>query len=410
MPRESSARSVASGDLRAAMDRLLITHGAYIPVELLLDLGWLRWSDYEAWRQGELASIERALGVDVRDVSRLLRDAADWASTLGLAPERQAYFGWATHSQRQIAFGETLTTATEALLATHYLPPQAVSEGAQLDIFMHSGKIAALEAMRVALRSQDPAAARQSLHDLAATAPEHRLLPAASQLTAVLAELPGWLPPDAAEHHLAFLEQVVEPAARELLGADARPLLAACWRRLAKGLSGVPFDPERPSLHASYAYLRCHDYRDAMITVLETPAYAAQPAFLARLAEARRRDGDRKGAIETWCVLCWHFPAAAITVLDNPAIPDSRLRGVWLEFRELDLDPPAETVLFPARLLLAEPGLARALPHELGSGDSVGEQAFCKVRSLLREDGIEARKSVRAVAPWLLECYLGSHV
>lgn len=404
---ESSAARLLPADLQTAMDRVLITHGAYIPVELLLELGRLRYSDYEAWRCGEHSNLEGALAGDARDTVRLLHEAAAWAESLGLEAERQVYFGWGDCAARELAFAHGRRPEADAMLATHYVPPAKSADAGQLDIFMHSGATAAVEALRAALRARDPTAAERNLANLTSRAPEHRLLPAAGRLTGALAGLSHPLPADAAESELEFLERVLEPAARDVLGPDARGLLGPFWRRLANALADAPFDPQRPLLHASHAYLRCHEWRRAATAVLETPAYAAEPELLARLAEVRRRDGDRRGAIETWCLLCWRFPAAAEALLDDPEFPDRRLREAWIQF--CDLDPPAETVLFPACFLLGERGLARALASDFAAGDSEGENAFRAVRRLLCDDGIEARRAVRAAAPWLLDGYLGPH-
>lgn len=397
-------------EIQAAVDRMLITHGAYIPVELLLDLGWLRHSNYEAWRRGEQPSLERAFVAAALDVVRLLHEAADWARVLGLEPEPQIYFGWGDCAGRQLAFGDGRLPEMDSRLATHYVPPAATTEVGQLDIFVDSGATAALADLRAALRARDSSAAERNLANLKSRAPSHGLLPAAALLTDALANLSDPLSQAAVASELQFLEQVLGPVARNFLGSDARGLLAPFWRRLANALADVQFDPECPARHASHAFMHCHDWRRAAAAVERTPGYASEPVLLARLAEAHRREGDRNGAIATWCLLCWRFPAAADTVLDRPALPDTRLRQTWMEFRDLDLDPPAETALFPARLLLSEPGLARTLAADLAAGDSDGEMAFRAVRRLLCNESIEARKAVRAAAPWLLECYLGLYV
>jgi hypothetical protein len=55
------------------VDRVVTGHGAYIPVEMLLDLDWLRLADYEAWRRGDLPGLEAALPADVASTVRLLK-------------------------------------------------------------------------------------------------------------------------------------------------------------------------------------------------------------------------------------------------------------------------------------------------------------------------------------------------
>lgn len=388
------------------MDRMLIMHGAYIPAELLLDLGWLRYSDYEAWRYGRRRHLDDAIAGDIRDAVRLLRDAADWAGRLGLEAEPQVYFGWGDCAGRELSFGDGGCPGADALLATHYVPAAHTDGVSQLDIFTHSGTTAALAALHAALRARDRAAAGRAFEQLRSQAPRHRLIPAAERVTGALATLSEPLSPDATESELGFLAQVLEPAARDVLGADARGLMGPFWRRLATALAGLPFDPQRPSLHASYAYLRCHDWRRAARAVLDTPGYAEEPALLARLADARRRDGDRKGAVADWFRLCWRFPAEAAARLDDPGFPDRKVREAWIDFRDLDVEPVPPTGFFPAHMLLTAPGLARALAPDLAVGDGHGEQAFRAVRCLLSNDDMAARKAVQTAAPWLLARYL----
>lgn len=185
-----------------------------------------------------------------------------------------------------------------------------------------------------------------------------------------------------------------------------------CWRRSGSAwltpLAGAPFDPEHPALHASYAYAQCLDWCRTPAAVEAVEDYAAQPVLLARLAEARCRNGDRDGAIGTWAALRWRFPADAEKIMEGPELPDNRLREAWIRFCDQNLDPPPETSLFPAYLLLIEPALARSLPAELSAGNSVGEYAFRAVHQLLRRDSMDTRRAVHCTSAWLLEMYLRS--
>ncbi len=285
-------------------------------------------------------------------------------------------------------------------------PPGADAAGGQLDLFLDSGATTALLDLRTALCARDPEAAGRALAALAAHAPEHSLRPAAERLTEAVAHLSVPLSPADAETQLETLEQVLSPAARDVLGPQAHDLLTPCWQRLAAALAYAASDPARPALHASHAYARCLDWRRAAAAIEAVPDHAAQPALLARLAEAHGRDGDRHAAIAAWCMLCWRFPASAERTMDDPKLVDVKLREAWIEFCELDLDPPPEVSLFPARLLLTEPYLAHALAPGLAAGDSVGENAFGTVRELLRRDTTDSRRDVHTAAPWLLKAYL----
>lgn len=393
-------------DIQAAVDHVLTTHGAYIPVELLLTLGRLRYTDYRAWRRGEQPSLESVLADDPQHTVALLTEAAAWARGLGLQPEDQLYSGWGSRARQQLAFFHDSGGDAEALLATHHVRPAVSAAGGQLDIFLDSGPTVALQDLRTALLAQDTAAAERCLEMLFSKAPEHPLRLATRRLIDALASLSTRLSPEQSETELEALEQVLLPVAQDVLGPHARDLMTAFWQRLAAALIAAPFDPTRPKLHASYAYVRCLDWRRAVAAIEAVPGYAAHPALLARLAEARYRDGEYNGAIAAWCMLCWCSASTAETALNELPPPATKLREAWIDFRDFDLDPAPETGLFPARLLLAEPGLARALAPDLAAGDSDGQHAFRAVRQLLQQDCIDTRKAVRKVAPWLLEAYL----
>jgi len=274
----------------------------------------------------------------------------------------------------------------------------------QLDLFLNSGAAVALIDLRAALRAHDTAGAQSALAALAAHEPGHRLSPAAERLVGALARMSAPLPRAGAEDELNTLEQSLVPAARRLLGRDALEVLAPLWRRVAGALASVPFDPEHPRLHASYAYVQCLDWAGAIAAIEAVPGHASEPVLLGRLVEAHSRAGDRTSEIAAWCRLCWHAPDAASECLDAGEMPDTFVREAWLEFLELDAEPGTEW--FPAYLLLGVPGLASWLPENLGDGAGLGKRAFRAVREVLHADGAEARRALQAAAPWLLEEYL----
>lgn len=388
------------------MDELLITHGAYIPVELLIALGRLSYADYDDWRCGERPSLQSALAGNPRRVLELLESAAQWAARLGLHPEPCEYFGWGANAGTRLTFLDDEHRASEALLATHCVRRKAeAAEGDQFDLFLDGGSTAALADLRAALRGRDVHGARRALDALAAREPAHPLRPAAERLTDALVYLAAPLPAASAESELLAIEQSLLPAARDVLGPDARDLLAPFWRRLGDALAGAPFDPERPQLHASHAYAHALDWPRTVAAIEAVPDHADEPVLLERLALARLRAGDRNGAIAALSQLCWRAPQKATECLEQGRIGDFTVRQAWFAFIELDAEPDA--TFFPAYQLVAEPGLVRSLPETFAGGErvSVGEQAFSAVRALLCGDTAETRRAVRAAAPWLLEVY-----
>lgn len=407
---EPPADRVRRADIQAGVDRVVATHGAYIPVELLLTLGRLRYTDYDAWRCGGQASLQSALTGSPNETADLLKDAAEWARTLGLQPEVRDYFGWGRHARHQLVFFHDGWHEADRLLATHYIRARESAAGEQLDLFLDSSTTVALQDLRAALRARDPEAAQRYLANLDANAPEHGLRPAARRLIDALRGLSASLHRRQAPTELAAVEQDLLPAARDLLGPGARDLMVPFWHRLAAALTGAPFDPERPELHASYACVRALDWRGAVAAIEAQPDYATHPALLERLAQARYHDGQYSAAIMAWSALCWLCARTAEAALDDLPPTAGKLRTAWVDFRDLDIEPAPDAGLFPARLLLAEPGLAHAVPPDIAAGDSIGEHAFRAVHQLLQDDCTDTRKAVQDVAPWLLAAYLDLRV
>ena len=81
-------------DTRDAVQRLVLEHGEYTPLELLLAINHVGYEDYRAWRKGELENLDAVLAVGVGEVIALLEAAQGWALALGLHAETTVHQGW----------------------------------------------------------------------------------------------------------------------------------------------------------------------------------------------------------------------------------------------------------------------------------------------------------------------------
>jgi hypothetical protein len=81
------------------------------------------------------------------------------------------------------------------------------------------------------------------------------------------------------------------------------------------------------------------------------------------------------------------------------------LAQFWRQFNDTDLD--LTTALFPAWLLIADPGTAAAVPPALAPADPAGD-AYRALHHLVTSDsaGIQQRKVLAARSPALLKLYL----
>src|SRR5207247_868829 len=69
------------------------TRGAGIvtAIDVLAGLGWLPASSEQAWRQGRIPYLERAVTANLNKVSKAMRYFRRWAMARGLRPSENAY-------------------------------------------------------------------------------------------------------------------------------------------------------------------------------------------------------------------------------------------------------------------------------------------------------------------------------
>ena len=352
----TAAAGRPAAEVQGAVDRVLLAHGEYAPVELLIDQGRLDYSDYEAWRCGELASLEDALVGNRARIRDMLTAAAGWARRLGLEATRVDYAGWGAPTAKALTLSPESDLAVA--LATHYRRREAPP---QLDLFLDGGEAALIKDLRAALATRQAERAASLLDDFSGRFPDHRLRPDAERLCDALGHLEGSGIAASTEQEFHRLRDHLAPAAERLLGAHCRDFMTPFWRQLAARLEEVPFDPASPERHASWVYARCLDWRGVRRSVLAGGDSLRQPVLLTRLADAERRLGERVAAIERLALLCWCFSEQAGSLLDADGFPDTGVRAAWQSYQDLDVEPPVESASwFPAWLLLAEPGLAKA--------------------------------------------------
>ena len=394
---------VDTAQVQAAVQQLVMEHGEYPPLELLLATNRLGYEDYRAWREGRLETLDAVLADTKCDIRAWLEGAQSWADALGLAAEPAGHHGWEKNA------GAALVASADprlnALLSTQF---RHTREHDQLELFIDSAQTVAVNALVDALFERDAGKARQALERLVRIDRDHGQRFHASKLISAL-EAPV---PEGFGRGLEWLERMERewvPAAAALLGVRRRDFVAPLWRDIARALGPVPFDPSRPERHATRAYREGLDWGHLRQSVLAVPGYATEPVLLARLAEAHWRLYDRANAIESWFALCHLAPDGFERVIEAADFPDWALRSAWRVALEQDFEREMTPEWFPAWMLLEEPGLAAALAPRRTDDDP--SRAFDATMSLLAHPsldghGIELRRSLQAIHPSLLERFL----
>lgn len=385
--------------LAALADRLILEQGRLDPLELLMACDFLAYGDYEAWRLGRVPHLEGVLRVPADEAASVLTRAAIYAGAQRLAAETLEHRAWGA-SDRALRIGPERGAHAdlERACAAAFVPP---ADRVQLDLFQDSRDQLLEDQVRTALTARRIDAAHAALTRLMSLDPRHPRLRRYLRLMQTVEDLPGLAPAE----QLGELESM-EPDARDLLGHRARDLLSPLWAALAEVLAGLPFDPESPRLHASYAWARAGRHPQARQAAESDPDWRRWPALLLAHAETCRRTGDQAALRRDWAVLCWQHPAEAERALAAKDQADTRIHGLWLQFAEADLD--LDTQSFPAWLLLAEPATVAAVPADLAPSGAAGHSYRLLHRMKGGEDSIPLRKALAETSPGLLKLYLAT--
>ena len=396
---------VQTAQVQAAVQQLVMEHGEYAPLELLLATNRLGYDDYRAWRECRLETLDAVLADGKREICAWIEGAQSWACALGLAAEPAVHHGWEENA------GAVLVPSADprlnALLSTRF---RHTREHDQLDLFIDSAQTAAVNALVDALAARNASEVRRALERLGRIDRDHGQRFHASTLISAL-ETPTPAQPVQGLELLERMEREWVPAASILLGARRRDFLAPLWRDIGRALDPARFDPGNPERHASRAYREGLDWERMRQSVLAVPGHESEPVLLARLAEAHWRLRDRVKAIESWFVLCRLAPEEFEQLIEASDVPDWSLRNAWRVAQEQALEHEMTPAWFPAWMLLEEPGLADVLAPR--HTDDEPSCAFDLVIALLihpdlDERGIELRRSLQAIHPGLLERFLAT--
>ena len=276
----------------------------------------------------------------------------------------------------------------------------------QFDLFLDSQSVRARNALHEALAQADANVAKRAHDELSVLEPSHRWLPHARTLIAAL-ETPLPTNADDGLAILARLEGNWSKAADGSFGAGGHDLLVPVWREVGRVLADTKFDPERPDLHASHAWIKSGDWASAERCIYCVPDYRTQPALLSRMAEAIWRQKKRwVEAADHWFALCWLAPDEFQCLMGRGGIPDRTLREGWYSGLDRDLEPEMTAAWFPAWMLLYKSGLAQWIAPPTGT--SAPEATFDALLTLTAGDGedTDARRRLQQLHPGLLACFL----
>jgi hypothetical protein len=394
-------------ELQAQVDAQLLEQGAFAPLEMLIESGRLGGDDYERWRRGEIDFLDDVLMGDKNRIKEQIDAASGYARRIGLIEQPQEFHAWgATAREGHAALRISADPNWHRLMASRYV---RLTDAPQMDLFFDNPVVALTNGLVAALCARSADAARL-LDRLYAQAPNHPDLADFDKLLSTLTHFTR--PIDDPRRELEFLREVT-PVAKRLLGFQARDILNPLWRRLADALVDLPFAPQEPELHRSFALTQAQDWTNAGASIAAEPGWWLHTALCLRLATSAFHSHDRTLALTAWFHLCWRAPVDAANALDrHPA----GITALWQCYLAAVESLPAGSAAaeyamtaadFPAWVLLREPGLTHQFT-EPPRGDSAAERHFRCVHAwlLARRDNrdseeMELRKTLKAANPAL---------
>ena len=400
-------------ELQTQIDTQILEQGAFAPLEFLIDSGRLIHGDYESWRRREITSLDDVLMGNKEKIRAQLESAAGYARSIGLVEQPQTFYAWdagaVDHSDGPLRI--SADAQLHRLIGSRYVPAQ---NAPQMDLFFDNPVVALTNGIVLALSARNLGETQRQLDRLYAQAPNHADLAAFDRLLAALEHLDR--PIDDPRQELQFLLDIT-PAAKRLLGWEARDLLAPLWRQLADVLWNQSFSIGEPNLHRSFALIQAQDWRGAGDAVHREPQWWLHAPLCLHLAQSCFYQQRRSDALTAWFHLCWRAPAEAADALDNRRQPDTGISALWRRFVDCEeelwpsgvpLEPALTAADFPAWLLLREPGLNLQLAVDLALGNTPAEESYRSVhrwidarRANRSADELALRKTLQANHPVL---------
>jgi hypothetical protein len=397
-------------ELQAQVDAQLLEHGAFTPLDLLIDSGRLGIDDYEAWRRREIDFLEDALMGSRDKIREQIEAASHYARRIGLVEQPQEFYAWGSDAHGDKPLRISPDPQWHRLVAGRYIPAQ---DTPQMDLFFDNPVVALTNGLVRALSARNTNDAQRLLDHLYAKAPNHTDLAAFDRLVAASEHLNR--PVDDTRQELELL-RALTPVAKRLLGFQARNLLAPLWRQLADALEAGAYMADEPELHRSFALSQAQDWVGVSDSVIGESRWQLHPPLCLRLAQSAFHRRDRILALTAWFQLCWNAPMQAADALDHHRHADGGVTALWQRYvASVDDLPPQvgapeyeSAADFPAWLILHEPGLTQQLDADLGRGDTAAEEHFRSVhrwvearRANRQDEEMALRKTLQAAHPAL---------
>ncbi len=120
-------------ELVASMNRasspLLREKGFIAFIDVLIEMGKLSRDDHDAWRMGRIPYLEKAIRLNLGQLSYLLRTLRQNAVKGRLKPSKTVYMSWGKGPKRPLRFSKSGHPRLEDAYATHFVKRELAVKG-----------------------------------------------------------------------------------------------------------------------------------------------------------------------------------------------------------------------------------------------------------------------------------------
>jgi hypothetical protein len=110
--------------MNRASSEVLREKGFISFVDILIQMGKLTKEDHESWRMRRIPYLERAIKLNLSQLSHLLRTLRQNAAKGHLQPSKTVYVSWGKGPKQPLRFSKSGNPWIEEVYATHYLKPK----------------------------------------------------------------------------------------------------------------------------------------------------------------------------------------------------------------------------------------------------------------------------------------------
>ena len=114
-------RNKRKEQIHSVIDQNILEKGWVAPVDVLIGIGVLSKENYENWRFGRVAFLEKVCSTNIQQLSEIMKEIQAYARASNLKPSWSYYRQYGSKSTNKLRFSKSGAEKIEYNYATHYI-------------------------------------------------------------------------------------------------------------------------------------------------------------------------------------------------------------------------------------------------------------------------------------------------